>query len=53
MKGIIIYNTKSSNTELLGNEMKKILERDEHEIVIKRDKEINSEFIFKKDVRNP
>lgn len=42
MKGIIIYNTKSGNTELLGNEMKKILERDGHEIVIKRDKEIKS-----------
>ena len=42
MKGIIIYNKKSSNNELLGNEMRKILERDGHEILIKRDKEIKT-----------
>ena len=53
MKGIIIYNTKSGNTELLGNKMKEILEKSGHEIVIKRDKEIKDQIESESDFFNP
>ena len=40
MKCIIIYNTRSGNTELLGNEMCKILKKYNHECEIHRDKSV-------------
>jgi flavodoxin len=53
MKGIIIYNTKSGNTELLGNKMKEILEKSGHEIDIKRDKEIKDQIVNESSFLNP
>lgn len=43
MKSIIIYNTKSGNTEELANKMKDILQKNGHEVDIYRDKEIKSQ----------
>ena len=42
MKTIIIYNTKTGNTEELANKMKGILEKHGHEVDIYRDKEVLS-----------
>lgn len=42
MKTIIIYNTRSGNTELLAKKMKEILEKYGHECQIFRDKAIKS-----------
>lgn len=40
MKAIIIYNTRSGNTELLAEKIKEILEKNGHECEIYRDKKI-------------
>lgn len=53
MKGIIIYNTKSGNTELLGNKMKEILEKSGHEIDIIRDKKIKPQIESDPDFLEP
>ena len=45
MKCIIIYNTRSGNTELLGNEMCKILKKYNHECVIFRDKNVQEDIL--------
>lgn len=43
MKSIIIYNTKSGNTEELANKMKDVLEKNGHNTDIYRDKDIRPE----------
>jgi len=43
MKSIIIYNTRSGNTEELANKMKDILQKNGHEADIYRDKDIKSQ----------
>ncbi len=45
MKSIIIYNTRSGNTELLGKKMKEILEKYGHECEIHRDKTIKKKIL--------
>jgi len=40
MKAIVIYNTRSGNTQELAEKMKKVLEKNNHESEIYRDKEI-------------
>lgn len=40
MKVILIYNTKSGNTQVLAEKMKEILEKNGHECEIYRDKQI-------------
>ena len=43
MKSIIIYNTKSGNTEELANKMRDVLQKSGHEADIYRDKDIKSQ----------
>ena len=43
MKSIIIYNTKSGNTEELANKMKDVLQKNGHDVDIYRDKQIKSQ----------
>jgi flavodoxin len=42
MKAIIIYNTRSGNTELLGNKIKELMENQGIECEIYRDKKIKT-----------
>ena len=52
MKSIIIYNTRSGNTEELGNKMKDILEKYGHECDIYRDKNIKVQIKKQQDFFN-
>ena len=43
MKAIIIYNTATGNTRAIANKMKEILEKNNHECYIYRDKDIKND----------
>ena len=53
MKCIIIYNTRSGNTELLGKEMCKILEKYNHECEIFRDKTVKQKILTQTNYFDP
>ena len=53
MKSIIIYNTRSGNTELLGTKMKEILEKYGHECDLYRDKNIKTQILTQNDFLSP
>ena len=43
MKAIIVYNTATGNTRAIANKMEEVLEKNNHECDINRDKEIRND----------